>query len=127
MLSRVCSAAVNGIEAYPVEELQPFGSHPRWIGPDLIGSDVHLFVGYEDGRPVATAIGAESGSIVAVEAVSTRPECRGKGYGAAITAAATMAAPHRPAGLVSSDLGRRVYESLGYLAVHRYTLWIGVR
>ena len=86
-----------------------------------------LFVGYEDGRPVATAVGTVTDSVVAVEVVSTRPECRGKGYGAAITAAATMAAPHLPAALVSSDLGRRVYEGLGYLAVLRYTLWVGTR
>src|SRR5436190_2199902 len=117
----------TALEAYPVPELLPFGSHPRWLGPDVIGSDVHLYVGYEDGRPVATAIGSVTDAIVAVEVVSTRPECRGRGYGAAITAAATMAAPHLPAALVSSDLGRPVYEGLGYLPVHRYTLWMGLR
>ena len=64
--------------------------------------------------------------VVAVEAVSTRDECRGRGYGAAITAAATASAD-APALLVASDLGRGVYANLGYLPILRYTLWLGMR
>ena len=68
-----------------------------------------------------------SDELVLVEAVSTRAECRGRGYGAAITAAATAARTERPAALLSSDPGRGVYEPLGYLPITRFSLWIGAR
>lgn len=115
------------VDAYPVPEMAPFGDHARLFGDALTGSAWHLFVGYLDGEPVATAGGFVSDHIVVVEAVSTRPEHRGRGFGAAITAAAMAAAPGLPAGLVSSDLGRGVYEGLGFLPLTRYTLWVGQR
>ena len=65
--------------------------------------------------------------MVAVEMGSTRGECRGRGYGAAITAAAATTRTDRPSALVSSDLGNGVYRGLGYLPVLRYTLWMGNR
>ena len=114
-------------EAYPAPELLPFGSRPWLLRDDLLRSRWRLCVGYEGDRPVATAAGYAGDRLVAVEIVSTRPECRGRGYGAAITAAAAASAPELPAVLVASDLGRGVYEGLGYLAVSRYTLWIGRR
>jgi len=48
--------------------------------------------------------------------ISARPEVRGRGVGRAVTAAATVVAPDRPAMLISSDDGRPVYERLGYVA-----------
>ncbi len=114
-------------EAYPTPELLPFGSQPRMFGDDVLRSGWRLYVGYEAGRPVATAAAYPTDRVVAVEVVSSRSECRGRGYGAAITAAASAAGPDRPAVLVSSDLGRGVYEGLGFVAIFRYTLWVGHR
>jgi len=115
------------VEAYPAAELLPFGSQPRLFGEGLIGSAWKMFVGYEGDTPVATAAGYVTGGLVGIEMVSSRPECRGRGYGAAITAAAVGAAPDLPAVLISSDLGNRVYRGLGFMPVLRYTLWIGTR
>ena len=86
-----------------------------------------MYAGYEDGRVVATSAAFVTDQVVAVEMVSTRDECRGLGYGAAITAAAATTRSDRPSALVSSDLGNRVYRRLGYLPILRYTLWMGSR
>jgi hypothetical protein len=115
------------VEAYPAAELLPFGSQPRLFGEALIGSAWKMFVGYEGETPVATAAGYVTEALVAIEMVSSRPECRGRGHGAAITAAAVQAGGDLPAVLVSSDLGNQVYRRLGFMPVLRYTLWIGTR
>jgi GNAT superfamily N-acetyltransferase len=115
------------VEAFPMVELSPYGSQPAFFGEALLESDWTLYVGYDADRPVATAGAYTTDQLVAVEMVSTRDDCRGQGYGAAITAAAATTHPDRPSALVSSDLGRGVYERLGYLPILRYTLWIGTR
>jgi hypothetical protein len=115
------------IEAYPTVELAPFGSQPRLFADPLLDSDWTLYVGYEDDHPVATAAAFVTDHVVAVEMVSSRSECRGRGYGAAITAAAATTRIDRPSALVSSDLGNNVYRRLGYLPILRYTLWMGAR
>ena len=47
--------------------------------------------------------------------------------GYAITAHATLADPELPALLIASDLGKPVYDRLGYLTIARFTLWAGHR
>lgn len=114
------------VEAYPVEELQPH--RPRTLlHPDVLDSAWQFFVAYDGDRAVATAGAYVTDRITMVELVSARPETRRRGIGAAVTAAATLAAPDRPALLIASDLGRGVYGRLGYLPLLRYTLWIGLR
>ena len=115
------------IEAYPTPELAPFGSQKRLFADPLLDSDWTLYVGYEDDRAVATSAAFVTDDVVAVEMVSTRDECRGRGYGLAITAAAAATRTDRPSALVSSDLGNPVYRRLGYLPILRYTLWMGHR
>jgi hypothetical protein len=114
-------------EAYPAPEHLPFGSRPRLFDDALLGSGWHFYVGYDDGRPVATAASFVADGVAVVEAVSTRAGFRGRGVGAALTAAATTTVCDRPAALVSSDLGRGVYADLGYVPILRYTLWMGTR
>ena len=114
-------------EAYPAEALLPFGSQPPMFTPAILDTPWRCFVGSLDDRPVATAAAFVTDEVVVVEAVSTRPECRGRGIGAAVTAAAMLADPTRPSALLSSDGGHSVYAGLGYLTVMRLTLWIGMR
>jgi hypothetical protein len=114
------------VEAFPVPELAglPLGGY----GPPLIDVDGwNMWVGRIDGRAVATAGAWVHGGLVDVEWISARPETRGRGIGAAVTWAATMADPSRPAMLIASDLGQPVYERMGYLRLTRFTLWIGGR
>jgi ribosomal protein S18 acetylase RimI-like enzyme len=115
------------VEAYPTAELSPFGSQPRLFAEPLLDSDWTLYVGYEGERAVATSAAFVTDRVATVEMISTRPECRGRGYGLAITAAAASTRTDRPSALVSSDLGNGVYRRLGYLPILRYTLWMGSR
>lgn len=110
------------IDGFPVGDLagSPAGC---MLGPDLLGSPFRLFVGRLDGRPVATASAMVSHGVVQVENVATLAEGRGRGYGEAVTWAATLAASDLPAVLIASDLGRPVYERMGYLALFRWALW----
>ena len=114
------------IEAYPVAEMQPW-QRGAYLRPAALDTRWRFFVGYEGHRAVATAAAYVTPTVTIVELVSTRPECRGKGYGAAVTAAATLTEPAQPAMLVASDLGRDVYARLGYASLLRYTLWLGLR
>lgn len=114
------------IEAYPAPEMQPW-VRGSMFGPGVLDSGWRLFVGYDGDQAVGTSAAYVAPSMSVIEMVATRPECRGRGYGAALTAAASVAAPDRPAMLVSSDLGRPVYDRLGYLPLQRHTLWLGTR
>ena len=114
------------VEAFPVPPLEglPLGGY----GPGLLHVDGwNMWVGRIDGRAVATAAAWVHGGLVDVEWISARPETRGRGVGAAVTWAATMADPARPAMLIASDLGQPVYERMGYLRLTRFTLWVGSR
>ncbi|HUR72638.1 MAG TPA: GNAT family N-acetyltransferase [Sporichthya sp.] len=91
--------------------------------PRVLGGPLRVWVGYADGRPVATATARIGHGIVDVEAVATAPDCRGRGFGEALTWAATLADPALPAVLYSSDAGYPTYQRMGYLSQFRFTLW----
>jgi hypothetical protein len=77
-----------------------------------------------DGEPVATAAGRTAHGVNLVEIVATLERARGRGIGAAVTWAATLADPTLPAVLVASDLGRPVYTRMGYFTLSRGTVWL---
>lgn len=85
---------------------------------------MEFFVGRVGGEVVCTAAAHVAAGVCQVEWVSTLEEHRGKGYGEAVTWAATLAEPDLPAVLISSDLGRPVYERMGYVSVVRFSGWI---
>ena len=114
------------VEAYPTPEMQPW-QQGAFLDPSVLSSAWRFFVGYEGDVAVGTAAAYVSPAVTLVELVSTRPECRGRGYGAELTAAASVTAPDQPAMLIASDDGRGVYDGLGYLPLQRYTLWLGLR
>lgn len=87
----------------------------------------HHFVGYVDGVPAATAAAYTGERVTRVDNVSTRREFRGRGYGEALTWHATVVRPDTPAVLFASDMGRPVYERMGYVTVLRATTWVGNR
>jgi hypothetical protein len=114
------------IEAYPISEMQPW-ERGSYLRDGVLDSNWRFFVGYEGAGAVVTAAAYVAPTMTIVELVSARPESRGKGYGAAITAAATLTEPEQPAMLIASDLGRNIYARLGYAPILRYTLWLGLR
>jgi GNAT superfamily N-acetyltransferase len=112
------------IEGYPIPDMDA-DSVPILFPTAYLGASSHAYAAYVDGQMVATAAAHVAAGVNHVEFVATRAEHRGRGIGAAITWAATIAEPSLPAVLIASDDGRGVYEALGYMAVLRWTLWLG--
>jgi GNAT superfamily N-acetyltransferase len=139
-------APVDGLEVRPVEDAataadwervivdgfpEP-GLQPAQVGcllpePVLRVERRRHWVGYLGGRAVGAASAWQGDHHVDVALVATLPEARGRGVGRAMTATATLAETGLPAHLIASDLGRSVYEGLGYRALLRFTLWAGHR
>jgi hypothetical protein len=115
------------VEGFPLGELSP--ARPGCIlgSAALDTGGWRHWVGFLDGQPVATASAAVGAHHVDVGFISVLATARGRGIGRAMTATATRADPALPAMLLASDLGRSVYERLGYLTLLRFTLWEGRR
>jgi GNAT superfamily N-acetyltransferase len=120
----LCEFERTLIEGYPMPDMDP-ATVPILFPPAYLGAGSHAYAAYVDGQMVATAAAHVAAGVNHVEFVATRPGHRGRGIGAAVTWAATVAEPSLPAVLIASDDGRGVYEGLGYLAVLRWTLWMG--
>jgi GNAT superfamily N-acetyltransferase len=128
-IERVASPALLHVweqtvsRGYPLEGLEnaPAGA----LAPSALLEDPHYaaWVGFVADRPVAAASAWVAHGIVDVTLVATIPDARRKGYGEALTWAATRVDPTLPAMLLSSDDGRPVYERMGYLPLTRMTLW----
>lgn len=91
-----------------------------------------MYVGYLDGRPVATNMLFNGAGVASVYAVGTIPTARGKGIGAAITLKPLLAARdmgYRHAVLFSTEMGASVYQRIGFRVtgarINRY-LWRNV-
>jgi hypothetical protein len=95
------------------------------IGP---GAMSRTFVARLDGRPIATSLGGTLDGIVAIYNVATVAAARRRGDCAAVTAAAMVdaqAAGARWAILESSEMGRSVYERLGFRKVAEVAIFAG--
>jgi hypothetical protein len=96
-----------------------FAGGARGIG---FGADVdeQHFLGRLDGSPVATSSLLLAGGAAGIYNVTTVERVRGRGIGAAMTAAAVRAGAERGmrvSTLQASDMGRSVYERLGFTYV----------
>jgi GNAT superfamily N-acetyltransferase len=100
------------VEGYPLPDTEPLASTDRaWIG-------------YVDGEPAAASAAYLVHGMTLVVYVAALPTGRGRGVGAAVTWAATVCQPERPAVLLASDDGRPVYERMGFVAIERWTAWL---
>jgi GNAT superfamily N-acetyltransferase len=92
-----------------------------WIGDELWRRDgCAVYVGYTKGRPVTTGFGVRSGTTIGVYNIATREPARRRGYGAAMTArvvADGAAEGCYVAILQASEMGRPIYERLGFRTV----------
>ena len=109
---------------YPAPMLQPFRAGCFLPSGALDAPGWHHFVGYADGRAVAAGSCYADDSVLRVENIAVMADARGRGFGAAITAAPIAVNLDCAAMLVASDLGRPVYEQLGFRALHRATYWL---
>ena len=95
-------------------------------GPRLALEPVPLrYVGWFDGRPVATSRLSLAGGAAGIYAVNTLAEVRGRGIGRAMTFAVLHAgrgAGYRIATLQSSDVGYGIYRRMGFRDVFSYVL-----
>jgi GNAT superfamily N-acetyltransferase len=87
------------------------------FGPD---APCRLFLGMENGQPVAASRLFCAGGVAGIYHVATLPKARGRGYGTAMTLAVAKAARdlgYRVGGLFATPAGYRLYHRLGFQAV----------
>jgi ribosomal protein S18 acetylase RimI-like enzyme len=108
-----------------------FGAPPEMFAP-LYGLDIAaleglaVYIGRVGEQDVSTAVGYTLDGATGIFNVATPVEHRGRGYGAALTTRAVrdgFDAGAEFAWLQSSDIGRSVYERLGFRTVERYLLY----
>ena len=111
---------------------------PREVQPQFeerfrgfsVGPRAHqrTYIASIDRQPVATALGAQLDGMVAIYNVATVPAARRRGFGAAVTTAAMSDARADGAGwaiLETSEMGRSVYEGLGFRHVADVAIYTG--
>ena len=90
----------------------------------LAEGSMRCWVAYLEGQPVGTSVAYHSDGVVGVYLVGVVPVMRRKGFGEALTWHATLSDPALPSSLQASDLGRLVYERMGYVTRAECALWI---
>lgn len=111
---------------------------PDWAGQAWVDATLahgiercpwHIYVGYLDGKPVATNMLVPGGGVASVYAVATVPSVQRKGIGAAITLKPLLDARdmgYKWAVLFASEEGYPVYRRLGFadtgMHINRY-MW----
>ena len=111
------------VDGYPMPDLEPL-SPGDLLAPGILGGPTRVWLAYADEEPAAVAAAHVHAGLVLVEYVAALPSARGRGAGASVAWAATLADPSLPAVLVASDDGRPVYEHMGYVAIERWTAWL---
>jgi GNAT superfamily N-acetyltransferase len=105
------------VEGFEVPE--PIGR--PWIGEELwLRDGCAVYVGYTDNRPVSSGFGVRTGRTIGIYNIATVERARRRGYGAAVTArvAADGAAEGCDVAILqASDMGRPVYERIGFRTV----------
>jgi GNAT superfamily N-acetyltransferase len=87
------------------------------------GDDVTVYVAYVEGQPVGAGLGMRTGRTIGIYNIATVPSARRRGLGAAMTMRIVddgLAAGCDVAVLQASDMGRPIYERLGFRTVVEY-------
>jgi hypothetical protein len=129
-IRRVTDAA--GIDAHRGAVTAGFGSDPAVASgtacPALLDRpECVLYVGYADGDPVVSGLGWRTGRTIGVYSIATIESARRRGYGVAMTArvvADGVVARCDVSALQASDMGRPIYERLGFRTVVRYAAYV---
>jgi GNAT superfamily N-acetyltransferase len=90
----------------------------------------HSYLALANGRPVATAAVFYGAGVAGIQMVTTLPEWRGKGIGAAVTLAPLLDSRkmgYKVGILQSSNMGFKVYQRLGFKELCRmqHYAWLG--
>lgn len=84
------------------------------------------YLGYYGGTPVATSLRFTSSRVAGVYFVATAKKYRGRGIGEAMTWRAAVDGREEGcslSALQASEMGRPVYEGMGYRTVANYEIW----
>ena len=125
-IKRVTDAA--GIDAHRQAATAGFGADPAvaagTVCANLLGRpDCVVYVGYADGNPVVSGLGWRTSRTIGVYSIATIGSARRRGYGAAMTAhvlADGLLAGCDVATLQASEMGRPIYERLGFRTLVTY-------
>lgn len=100
-----------------LESAQAFEMATRALGVE--SAPWRIYVGYMDGKPVATNLAFNGGGVTGLFCIATLPDYRGRGIGAAVTLAPLYEADAdaQYAVLFSSKSGKPVYERIGFREV----------
>jgi ribosomal protein S18 acetylase RimI-like enzyme len=118
------------VDAAGFADFQTVSETPPVFLPSLAAAldpAVGLFVGYVEGRPVATSRLTCLGPIAEITGVSTVPAARRRGYATALTWAALAAARERGcevATLTASAMGYPVYLRMGFRPVGLFRTYL---
>jgi GNAT superfamily N-acetyltransferase len=129
-IRRVTDAA--GIDAHRLAVTAGFGSDPEVAQgtacPALLDRpECVVYLGYADGDAVVSGLGWRTGRTIGVYSIATIESARRRGYGAAMTArvvADGVAAGCDVAVLQASEMGRPIYERLGFRTVVSYAAYV---
>jgi len=95
-----------------------------WAAPDVLRDRrMQVWVGRVGGRVVSGSMAFVQAGVVAIYAVSTIPEFRGRGYATALTWQAVMADPALPAVLQPSEMAEPLYVRLGFQRFASFGAW----
>ena len=113
--------AAAGFEM-PVDWVEAIMSEALAVRPE-----VAVYVGYTDGHPVSTGLGIRTGRTIGIYNIATLETARRRGHGAAMTMRIVddgAADGCDVAILQASDMGRPIYERLGFRTVVEYVGYV---
>jgi GNAT superfamily N-acetyltransferase len=109
----------TGLFQRPESAAEPFA---RVMSPAVSAGRATLYLATRAGRPAASSTLYVTGEVAGIYHVATLPDLRNRGIGRSITAAAALRARElgcRTAILQATQLGRPVYERLGFVELSR--------
>jgi len=105
------------VDGFPRPALQPHRPG-RMLPPQALGAPGwRAWLACHGAEPAAACCTYDDGTVLGVYWLATLPRHRSLGLGRAVMSAALAAAPGRPAVLVATAAGERLYASLGFAAV----------
>ena len=129
-IRRVTDAA--GVGDHKAAAAAGFDIPPEWLEA-IVTVDISrhpavaMYVGYRAASPVVAGLGIRSGGTIGIYNIATHPAERGRGYGAAMTMRVVddgAAAGCAVATLQASEMGRPIYERLGFRTVVEYVGYV---
>lgn len=86
--------------------------------------EFRMWLGFADGEPVCTSCAFVDENFVGIYAVGTTRAARGRGFGEAVTWAATLSRPDLPATLQASEMGESIYRRMGFETIAWCDVWV---